>query len=83
MNLLLDTNRYRDFCEGDVAAVDRVQLAERVFLAFVTVAELRAGFAAGTWARQNEANLSRFLQAPRVEVGDQHFDHLPQVPRVN
>lgn len=32
------------------------------------MAELRAGFAAGTIGRKNEASLTRFLASPRVEV---------------
>jgi tRNA(fMet)-specific endonuclease VapC len=66
MNLLLDTNRYRDFCEGDPVALDRLQLARVIFLPFVTLAELRAGFACGTIGRKNEQALVRFLNSPRV-----------------
>lgn len=68
MRLALDTNRYVDFCRGDRQAVDRVQEAERIYLPFVTVAELRAGFLCGVKARHNERVLTRFLNSPRVRV---------------
>ena len=68
MRILLDTNRYRDFCDGAPEAVERLQAAELVFMAFVTLAELRAGFLAGTAGRPNERNLALFLNRPRVKI---------------
>lgn len=68
MRIAIDTNRYRDLCEGQPDAVDVVRGAERVYLPFVTLAELRAGFLCGTRARRNEAVLAGFLASPRVHV---------------
>jgi tRNA(fMet)-specific endonuclease VapC len=68
MKILLDTNRYRDFCEGSKEALDVIQRARRVHLPFVVLAELRAGFLCGTLARQNEKSLTVFLNSPRVRV---------------
>ena len=68
MKLLLDTNRYTDFCKGVPDSVSVVTSAERVFLPFVALAELRAGFRAGTQSRRNEETLARFLLSPRVGV---------------
>lgn len=68
MRILIDTNRYRDFCANDPAAVDRVQLAETIGLPFVALAELRAGFLCGTAGRKNESVLVRFLNSPRVVI---------------
>ena len=68
MRLALDTNRYVDFCRGDSHAVERVREAERIYLPFVTLAELRAGFLCGTKARHNERVLTRFLNSPRVRT---------------
>ncbi|MCZ6634714.1 MAG: type II toxin-antitoxin system VapC family toxin [bacterium] len=127
MNIAMDTNRYRDFCANDSVAVDQVQIADRIFLPHVTLAELRAGFLCGTKARENERILTRFLNSPRVSMlyptdqttrhyaqifyqlrqqgtpiptndiwiaalvmennltlfsRDQHFHHLPQIPRI-
>ena len=82
MRLALDTNRYVDLCRGDELAVQRVREAERIYLPFVTLAELRAGFLCGTKARQNERGLTRFLNSPRVRVlypDDQTTHHYARV----
>ena len=82
MRLALDTNRYVDFCRGDELSVQRVREAERIYLPFVTIAELRAGFLCGTKARQNERGLTRFLNSPRVRVlypDDQTTHHYARV----
>jgi tRNA(fMet)-specific endonuclease VapC len=68
VKILVDTNRYRDFCEGDKDALDVIQRARIVYLPFVALAELRAGFLCGTLARQNEKSLTLFLNSPRVRV---------------
>ena len=68
MNVILDTNRYRDFCDGVPEAVDAVQRARTLSLPFVTLAELRSGFLCGTLARRNEQTLTRFLNSDRVRV---------------
>ncbi len=66
MRNLVDTNRYRDFCANEPPAVDRLQTAEHIFLPFVVLAELRAGFLCGSWGRENESILNRFLNRSRV-----------------
>lgn len=68
LRLLIDTNRYTDFARGDREAVDRLQRAARVYVPFIVVGELRAGFLFGSRPSRNEANLTRFLSTPRVEV---------------
>ena len=68
MRILIDTNRYTDFCKAIPEAVASVTAAEQVFLPFVTLAELRGGFQAGTLARSNEQTLARFLASGRVSV---------------
>lgn len=68
MRIALDTNRYRDFCEGDPDVVSKVQRTEQLFLPLPVLGELRAGFACGTMARKNEAVLNRFLNESRVSV---------------
>lgn len=126
MRTLLDTNRYIDFCKGEEKAVQILQVAQEIFLPFIVLAELRAGFLVGSRSEENEKTLIRFLNSARVEVlyaddqtthhyarlffqlrkqgtpiptndiwiaalasqhnlilfdRDQHFDHLPQIPR--
>ena len=66
MNLAIDTNRYRDFCEGRPDVVERFRVADRICLPFPVLAELRAGFACGTRTTRNERVLNTFLNRPRV-----------------
>ena len=68
MRLALDTNRYVDFCRGESWTVEQLREAERIYLPFVTLAKLRAGFLCGTKARHNERVLTRFLNSPRVRT---------------
>jgi len=56
MRIALDTNRYVDLARGDHVALDCIRRAERVFLPFVTLAELRAGFLCGKRSSSNERN---------------------------
>jgi tRNA(fMet)-specific endonuclease VapC len=68
MNLALDTHRYVDLCKGLEPTVDLVATADAVFLPFVVVAELRAGFALGRRVAENEYVLRRFLQKDGVHL---------------
>lgn len=127
MRLALDTNRYVDLCKGLAPTVNLVSTADAVFLPFIVVAELRAGFALGRRGAENERVLRRLLQKEGVHLllpddhttfhyasvfrqlrqqgtpiptndiwiaalvlehnlvlhaRDEHFDHVPQLPRV-
>lgn len=127
MRVALDTNAYAGLCKGAAATVDIVSTADEVYLPFVVVGELRAGFALGRRAAENERTLRRFLLKDGVHLlfageqttfhyasvfrqlrqqgtpiptndmwiaalvlehnlvlhaRDQHFDTLPQIPRV-
>jgi tRNA(fMet)-specific endonuclease VapC len=68
MRLALDTNTYTDLCRGVAAVVALVERAELVFLPFIVLAELRAGFSAGRRGTENELVLRRFLMKPGVTV---------------
>jgi tRNA(fMet)-specific endonuclease VapC len=68
LRLALDTNRYTDLCRGIVGVVHLVEQAEAVFLPFVVVAELRAGFSIGKRGAENERTLRRFLTKPGVSI---------------
>lgn len=68
MRLALDTNRYTDLCRGDMSAVETVELADEVWLPFIVLGELRAGFAVGSQGPRNEAVLRRFLLKSGVGV---------------
>lgn len=68
MKLALDTNRYTDLCRGERSVIETVELAEEVWLPFIVVGELRAGFAVGSQGERNEGTLGRFLLKPGVAV---------------
>jgi tRNA(fMet)-specific endonuclease VapC len=68
MRILIDTNRYRDFCENIPEALKEFQRAEQIAIPFVVLAELRAGFMAGNRSKENEKILSSFLNRRRVLV---------------
>ena len=78
MKLVLDTNKYTDFCRNEARTVSMLQQAEWILLPFVVLAELRAGFRSGSCGRQNEAFLVRFLSSSRVRViyADEQTTHL-------
>lgn len=68
MRIALDTNRYTDFVNGIEESIAKVSRADRIYMVFIVLGELRAGFLRGTKCEQNESNLIRFLNSPRVEV---------------
>jgi tRNA(fMet)-specific endonuclease VapC len=68
MRLALDSNRYSDLCRGHASVVERVELANEVWLPFIVLGELRAGFAVGSQGARNEAVLRRFLLKSGVGV---------------
>lgn len=84
MKIALDTNRYSDLCRGVQSVVETVESAEQVWLPFIVVGELRAGFAAGSQEIRNEAVLRRFLLKPGVGIlyaDDQTTFHYTNVYR--
>lgn len=68
MRLALDTNRYTDLCRGVTEVTDIVESSDEVWLPFIVLGELRAGFAVGSQGPRNEAVLRRFLLKPGVDV---------------
>ena len=84
MRIALDTNRYVDLCKGIDTTARFVATAEVVYLPFVVVAELRAGFALGRRAAENERVLRHFLMKDGVHVlfaDDQTTHHYAAVFR--
>ena len=68
MKLALDTNRYTDLCRGVAPVVETIEHADEVWLPFIVLGELRAGFAVGSQGPRNEVVLRRFLLKPGVGV---------------
>ena len=68
MRLALDSNRYHDLVTGDEGVAGAVEGADEVYLPFVVVAELRAGFAFGDQQVENERILRRLLLKEGVSI---------------
>jgi tRNA(fMet)-specific endonuclease VapC len=68
MRIALDSNRYDDLLTGDEDVARIVENAEAVYLPFVVVGELRAGFAAGKRQGENERLLRHFLMKDDVQI---------------
>jgi tRNA(fMet)-specific endonuclease VapC len=68
MRILLDTNRYGDFFLGVAHSVELIENAETVFVPFVVLAELRAGFAYGRRQAENERVLRQFLSRDGIST---------------
>lgn len=68
MNLALDTNAYSDFMRGDPRVVKIIQSSRRIHLPLIVIAELRAGFAAGSRETTNAGVLQQFLQQPGTGI---------------
>ena len=68
VEVAIDTNRYRDFVDGVPEAIAVFRAAPKVYVPFVVVAELRAGFAVGSRGDENQRIFEQFLHRPRIEV---------------
>lgn len=68
--LCLDTNTYGDYLQGVASAVELIESADQVWVPFVVLGELRAGFRKGSKAAENEAVLAEFLSSPFVAVAE-------------
>jgi tRNA(fMet)-specific endonuclease VapC len=82
VNVALDTNAYSDFMRGDPSRVSVIRSVANIHIPLIVLAELRAGFAAGTQTATNAANLQQFLNSPRVSVllpDEQTTHHYAQI----
>lgn len=68
MRILIDSNRYQDFCEGKSDATDVIRRVDEIKIPFIVLAELRAGFSCGNRGHENEEVLTRFLNSNRVSI---------------
>ncbi|OED44818.1 hypothetical protein AB833_00595 [Chromatiales bacterium (ex Bugula neritina AB1)] len=68
MRLALDTNAYSGMTRADASIIDVLERADSLYLPFIVVAELRAGFSLGTKGSANERELVRFMASPDVTV---------------
>ena len=68
MKLALDTTGYSEAARGHEKASRALKAAEEIYMPFVALGELRAGFASGKEGKKNEAKLTEFLNSPRVHL---------------
>jgi predicted nucleic acid-binding protein len=82
MKLAIDTNKYKDLCEGDSKTVQTVRFCDQIAVPFIVLGELRAGFRLKSSMLTAEKQLSQFLNTSRVHViyADEettfHYSHL-------
>ena len=66
--LVLDTNAYSGFLHGHSTVVRILRAAHEIHLPLIVLAELLAGFAAGSRLKKNREELARFMASPRVHL---------------
>lgn len=66
--ILLDTNAYVAFKQGQADAVEIVQRALNLAISSTVLGELLAGFAVGAREAQNRVELQQFLASDRVHI---------------
>jgi tRNA(fMet)-specific endonuclease VapC len=68
MRVLLDTNRLTDAFRGLPEMVKSLEQAAEIWIPFVALAEIKAGFLGGARPAENEGLLYTFLRLPGVGV---------------
>ncbi|MBK6728319.1 MAG: type II toxin-antitoxin system VapC family toxin [Xanthomonadales bacterium] len=66
--IAIDTNAYVAFKRGDSAIIEVLRHAPEILVSVTVLAELLAGFAAGTREAVNRRELTLFLGSPRVRL---------------
>ena len=68
MRIALDTNRVTDLFKGDTPLAQLLANCEEIWIPLIVIAELKAGFFAGTQQHRNENLLARLLSKGNVDV---------------
>lgn len=66
--VVIDTNAYVGLLSGEPGTVQLLRTAQEIHLPLIVLAELLAGFAAGTRMQRNRDELARFTASPRVQI---------------
>jgi tRNA(fMet)-specific endonuclease VapC len=66
--IAIDTNAYVAFKRGGPEIVAVLQCAPEILVSVAVLGELLAGFAAGSKQSANRAELTKFLDSPRVRL---------------
>jgi tRNA(fMet)-specific endonuclease VapC len=67
-SLIVDTNAYGAFLEGNPQAVAALASASEVHIPLIVLGELLAGFAAGSRPEKNRATLEHFMASRRASL---------------
>jgi tRNA(fMet)-specific endonuclease VapC len=68
MRILIDTNCYSAIDGGELETIRRIESAHEVWLPFIVLGELYAGFELGTQKEKNEQQLQSFLSRSSIGV---------------
>lgn len=68
MRLLIDSNRFIDFCSGDEEVLETFETAETLVVPFVVLGEIRAGASLTRRGGEQVALLQELLQQPGVRT---------------
>lgn len=68
MRLLIDSNRFIDYCTGDPEVVSRLETAAQIFVPFIVLAEIHVGSLLLKRGDLQAKMLTEFLQQPGVHT---------------
>ena len=68
LTVALDTKRLSDLLRGDTGLIHWLEDSERIYVPFIVLGEIQAGFRGGSQALKNEVLLARFLAKPGVHL---------------
>ena len=68
MRLLIDTNRFLDFCAGDEEVLETFETASRLVIPFVVLAEIQIGAQLARKGETQSRILQELLNQPGVHV---------------
>lgn len=66
--ILLDTNAYVAFKQGDTDILEVIQYAEQLAISPIVLGELLSGFECGNRTKKNRDELQQFLQSSRIKL---------------
>lgn len=68
IRLLLDSNRFIDFCAGEEDVIEQLETAAAVFVPFIVLGEIRAGALVTKRGQSQVRQLQMLLHQPGVHV---------------
>jgi tRNA(fMet)-specific endonuclease VapC len=66
--ILIDTNAYVAFKQGEKTILEVVQCAETLVISPIVLGELLSGFDCGTKSKKNRDELHQFLKSSRIKL---------------